>query len=105
MTDPVAACVIDGVTDPAELEFHAIGGVTVTLCRRCYGELVQSVHASADRIWDPPDDLERIGHALIAEANLLAELAQQRHRFGQVLIDRVRRDIPIDIGTRSQTEK
>ncbi len=96
MSDTRPACVIDGVTDPAELEFHAVGGVTVTLCRRCYGRLIQVARAIPGQIWEPPDPLESIGQALIAEADLFAVLAQQRRRFGQMLVDRVRRDVPID---------
>lgn len=101
------ACIFDGVTDPTELEFHAVGGVTVAICRRCYRGLLANARNRPARIWEPPDELERIGHALIGEADLLAELAQQRHRFGRMLIERVRRDIPIDTDgdSHSSTEK
>lgn len=91
------ACVIDGVTDPGELEFHNIGGARVVLCHRCYRKLVEGARANSDRIWEPPDELETIGQALIAEADLLVALAQERRHFGQMLIERVRREVPLAV--------
>jgi hypothetical protein len=93
---PISACVIDGVTDPGELEFHNIGGVRIALCHRCYRKLVERSRAGPPKIWEPPDELERVGHALIAEADFLVMLAQERRQFGHMLIDRVRREAPIE---------
>ena len=88
------ACVIDGETDPHELEAHHIGGATVILCRKCFRRLALALRVNPSPIWIPPDELEVIGHALLAEADLLAMLAQSRWQFGQMLIERVRREAP-----------
>ena len=88
------ACVIDGETDPHVLEAHRIAGVTVVLCRKCFRQLALALRVNPTPVWDPPDTLEIIGHALLAEADLLATLAQSRWQFGRMLIDRVRREAP-----------
>lgn len=88
------ACVIDGETNLSELAVHRIGGATIVLCRNCFDQLRRMLGAKAGPIWIPPDELEVIGHALLAEADLLVTLAQSRQQFGQMLIDRVRREVP-----------
>ena len=88
------ACVIDGETDPRELAVHRIGGATVVLCRKCFRRLALAMRTNPPPVWIPPDELEVIGHALLAEADLLATLAQSRSLFGQMLINRVKRDAP-----------
>ena len=88
------ACVIDGKTDSRELAVHRIGGATVVLCRNCLQQLTRALGAKAGPIWIPADELEVIGHALLAEADFLVMLAQSRQQFGQMLIDRVRREAP-----------
>jgi len=88
------ACLMCGATDPRELAAHHIGGATVILCRKCFRRLALALRVNPSPIWIPPDEIEVIGHALLAEADLLAMLAQSRWQFGQMLIDRVRREAP-----------
>lgn len=71
-----------------------IGGATVILCRKCFRRLTLALRVNPAPSWIPPDELEVIGHALVAEADLLAMLAQSRWQFGRILIDRVRREVP-----------
>ena len=95
------ACVIDGETDPRILELHRIGDAHVMLCRNCYVRLLDVLRTQPARIWEPPDELEKIGQALIAEADLFVRLAASHREFGQLLIDRVRRESPNDPGDRA----
>ncbi|MGH6877535.1 MAG: hypothetical protein ACREHV_09190 [Rhizomicrobium sp.] len=76
------------------MEAHPIGGATVVLCRKCFHRLALGLCIKPAPIWIPPDELEIIGHALLAEADLLATLAQSRWQFGQMLIARIRREAP-----------
>lgn len=85
-------CIVCGETDPSELEFHSIGGYRILLCRKCFGRLC--ARASPRFIWDPPDELEVIAHAVLGQADLLAMLAQAHSKFGHMLLDRVRREAP-----------
>lgn len=88
------ACVICGEMQSLTVDAHRIGGATVTLCHKCFRRLASALRAKPSPTWFPPDELEVIGHALLAEADLLTTLAQSRQQFGQMLIDRVRRDAP-----------
>jgi hypothetical protein len=92
---PRPRCVIDGEADPRVLEFHYIGDARIVLCRNCYGKLLDAPR-ERKAIWDPPDELEIIAHALLGEADFLAMLACSRRKFAQLLIDRVRREAPSD---------
>jgi len=89
-------CIIDGEANPERLERHCVGGIEVTLCQRCYRELLERSAPRSSPIWTPSDDLESIGRALLAEADLLSMLAQSRWVFGHALIDRVRKEAPDD---------
>lgn len=73
---------------------HHIGGATVVLCSRCFRRLALAMRTNPASVWIPPDEIEVVAHALLAEADLLAMLAQSRWQFGQMLIDRVRREAP-----------
>lgn len=90
------ACIIDGESDPERLQRHRVGGIEVTLCRRCHRKLIERSTRPPCPIWTPPDDLELIGRALLAEADLLSLLAQSRWVLAHALIDRVRREAPHD---------
>jgi len=98
---PPLACVIDGETDTRVLELHRIGDAHVMLCRNCYVRLLDVLRTKPTRIWEPPDELEKIGQALIAEADLFTRLAASHREFGQLLIDRVRRESPNDPDNRT----
>lgn len=88
------ACIVDGESNPERLQRHCVGGIEVTLCRRCHRDLIYRSTPPPRPIWAPPDDLESIGRALLAEADLLSLLAQSRWVFAHALIDRVRREAP-----------
>jgi hypothetical protein len=88
------ACLICGRTDRAHLKQHAVAGIRVPLCHGCHSELIRRTTASPAQIWCPPDSLESIARALLAEADLLSLMAQSRWLLAHVLIDRVRRDAP-----------
>lgn len=102
MRDPEAelprlACVIDGETDPRVLQLHRVGDAHVLLCRNCNARLLDTLRTRPSQIWCPPDELERIGHALLAEADFFARLAQSHREFGNLLINRVHREDPSNI--------
>lgn len=87
-------CAICGETAISVIEFHRVGGVRVALCCRCYRRLFASAKKPPSFVWDPPDELEKVGHALLAGADLLAIVAQTLTEFGHVLINRVKKDAP-----------
>ena len=72
------------VRRPEDLQQHRVGGIEVTLCRRCHGELIECRTQPPEPIWIPPDDLELIARALLAEADLLSMLAQSRWVSGKL---------------------
>jgi hypothetical protein len=93
--EPVA-CTICGQPDRERLRTHAVAGIQVMLCHRCRGELIRRTTPAPQQIWTPPDSLESIARALMAEADLLSLMAQSRWLMAYALIDRVRRDEPIE---------
>lgn len=91
--EPVA-CTICGQSDRGSLRSHAVAGIQVMLCHRCHGELIRRTTPAPEQIWTPPDSLESIARALLAEADLFSLIAQSRWLIAYALIDRVRRDEP-----------
>jgi hypothetical protein len=89
-----SACIICGHFDLDQIERHLIGGVEVRLCRQCYREMIERTKPPPCPIWTPPDDLETIACALLAEADLLSMMAQSRWVFAHALIERVRKEAP-----------
>src|SRR5690348_7811103 len=90
------ACVICGMHDPEQREQQKVAGLHVFLCRKCHQALAERTRPSAAPIWTPPDTLESIARALIAEADLLSLMAQSRWLLAHALIDRVKADAPAD---------
>ena len=88
------SCLICGQSAPGHIEQHDVAGLRVALCRRCYGRLIARATPLPEAIWTPPDNLESIARAMLAEADLLSMMAQSRWLLAHVLIDRVRRDAP-----------
>lgn len=91
-------CAICGETAIGVIEFHHVGCLHIALCRNCYRKLLASAKKPPGFVWDPPDELEKVGHALLAEADLLSIVAQMLTEFGHVLINRVKNDAPDEPG-------
>jgi hypothetical protein len=89
-------CIVCGQSDMERLTRHRVAGVSITLCQQCYRRLTATAAPPVAPIWTPPDDLESIARALLAEADFLSLLAQSRTVLAHVLIDRVRREAPTD---------
>ena len=90
-------CAICGETAIGVIEFHHVGGVRVALCCCCHRKLLASAENPPSFVWDPPDELETVGHALLAEGDLLAIIAQTLTEFGHVLINRVKKEVPDEL--------
>lgn len=83
------ACVVCGKRHRHRLQFRCIGqGVFV--CRACHRKFRAAKYKHPKPIWTPPDELERIGRALLAEADLFEMLLNTRRKFGHALIERSR---------------
>jgi hypothetical protein len=85
------ACSICGENDPFCLERHEPGGrryneMSVIVCRNCHRKLSNRQRDHHPPEWTPPDELERISHALLGEADLLSALATKRRADAGVLI-------------------
>lgn len=93
------ACIVCGQFNPEQLERHWVAGFGVSLCQRCKQLLIELSAPPFSPIWAPPDNLELIAHALLAEAALLGAMAQSRRIFAHVLIDRVRKEAPDQSGS------
>jgi hypothetical protein len=90
------ACLICGCAEPNRLSRHSVAGLSVTLCQPCCQDLRDRSIPPLAAIWEPPDNLESIAQALLAEADLLSLLAQSRWVIAHALLDRVRREGPFD---------
>jgi hypothetical protein len=90
------ACLICGCAEPNRLSRHSVAGLRVALCQPCCQDLRDRSIPPLTAIWEPPDKLESIAQALLAEADLLSLLAQSRWVIAHALLDRVRREAPFD---------
>lgn len=86
----IPACVICGENDPFCLELHEPGGRkyndrSVIICRNCHRKLSDDQLGHFPPIWDPPDPLERLSHALLGEADFFMRLAEKRRADARML--------------------
>jgi hypothetical protein len=86
----IPACVICGENDPFCLELHEPGGRkynerSVIICRNCHRKLSDDQLDHFPPIWDPPDPLERLSHALLGEADFFMRLAEKRREDARLL--------------------
>jgi transcription elongation factor Elf1 len=92
------ACVICGESNVDCLELHEPGGrkyskLRVIICRNCHRKLSNDARDHFPPIWIPPDPLERLSHALLGEADLLARLSEKRRADARMLNELSRKDI------------
>jgi hypothetical protein len=74
-------CPFCGFDNPLALELHHIAGeafdeTEVPVCRNCHRTLSDWQKDHPAKISDPPNDLERIGHALLGLADLFELLVK-----------------------------
>jgi hypothetical protein len=84
------ACVICGENNPFCLELHEPGGrkyndKSVIICRNHHRKLSDDQLDHFPPIWNPPDPLERLSHALLGEADFLMRLAEKRREDARIL--------------------
>ncbi|MDE2166559.1 MAG: hypothetical protein KGJ66_09515 [Alphaproteobacteria bacterium] len=86
------ACVAYGEANLRKLKGYHIGGVTAVLCRNCFRRLKRTHSTKPRPMSIPPDKLEVVTDALLAEVDLLVTVAESRMRFAQALINRMQRE-------------
>jgi hypothetical protein len=91
-------CPLCGETDWRCMEVHHVAGqardsVTVTICANCHRKRTdeQKDHPSAGPRCDPL--LDKIGHFLLALADLLRPILEKLTEYGRALIERARTDV------------
>ena len=94
-----AACFICGERNPICFQSHHLSGQRFGeeqkhICLNCHAILTRLQLDHPKPIWDPPDELERLAHALLNEADLFLVLSKVRRKQGLMLIERVRSDVP-----------
>jgi hypothetical protein len=86
-------CIYCDEDDPLVLERHHLGGqaydgATVIVCRNHHRKLSDRQKDHPEKIGDPPDKLEAIGHFLLGLADLSELLIKKLREFAAVLLDR-----------------
>ena len=87
------ACAACGENDPLTLELHHVAGrafdaATVILCRNCHRKLSDAQKDHPNRISEPPDPLESVGHFLHGLAEMFELIVQKLREFAAQLIER-----------------
>lgn len=84
-------CPFCGATDPLVMELHHVGGrafddTLVPVCRNCHRTLSDWQKDHPGSIGDPPNESERIGHALMGLADMFELLGRRLREFAAKLI-------------------
>jgi hypothetical protein len=84
-------CPFCGVTDPLVMELHHVGGrafddTLVPICRNCHRILTDWQKDHPTNICSPPNESDRIGHALIGLADMFELLGCKLREHAAKLI-------------------